>query len=612
MVLRYWGERGIDAEAFAPLVDRSAAGIRTTALTADLRGRGWMVVVLDDAQPVEAQLSSGRPVIALIEDRPGTYHYVVVVGTTARAVVFHDPARAPFRVMIREEFDRRSRRAGRWMAIVLPGTRQRQLTAPTPAPAAASSCDQLVADGVAQAQAGDLAAAERTLTSSLSCPGAAPLRELAGVRFLQRRWDDVVQLADQAAAIDSGDAYTWKLLGTSRFLLNQPLAALEAWNRTGEPRLDLIRVDGLERTRQRPVERMLGVNAGQVLTPASFLRAQRSVRELPAASTTGLEIVPAGQGLVELHATVGERSLVPDDVWSWAVIAARAAVSRTVGVTLGSLTGGGESLGVEWRYWPGRPAVFASLRAPAAWPGTWGADLSIENQEFDSGEPESRRRGGRLVATHWLTPAVRLEMRGGADRWNSTGTHAVAGMSAQMVSGAERVAGMVAADGWFGGDPFQSLRVNLTASTARSGAAGELGLHVSSSAGAASVSDRTPLELWPASDTGQVGTVLARAHPLLDDGRIRIDRLGRQIAHASGEVQYWWKGPVLSRIGASAFVDSVRTMARRSGGAVGDVDVGGGVSLTSLLAPGRIRLDYAHGLRDGADALTIRYVGPAW
>ena len=41
MVLRYWGERRGFPEDFAPLVDRSAAGIRTAALTADVERRGW-------------------------------------------------------------------------------------------------------------------------------------------------------------------------------------------------------------------------------------------------------------------------------------------------------------------------------------------------------------------------------------------------------------------------------------------------------------------------------------------------------------------------------------------------------------------------------------------
>src|SRR5687768_13235428 len=108
MVLRYWGERAISAESFAHLVDRSAAGIRTDVLMGDLQRRGWDatgVAGRDDL--VRRELAEGRPVVALIEDRPGTFHYVVVVAWPQRGVVFHDPARNPFRVMPSAEFVRR-------------------------------------------------------------------------------------------------------------------------------------------------------------------------------------------------------------------------------------------------------------------------------------------------------------------------------------------------------------------------------------------------------------------------------------------------------------------------------------------------------------------------
>ena len=121
MILRYWGARGLDAESFAHLLDRSAGGIRTTRLVEDLRHRGWNAFAVDGRQDlVDAELARGRPVLTLIEDRPGTFHYVVIVATTPHAVVFHDPARAPFRVMERERFAQRWSAADRWMAIVVP------------------------------------------------------------------------------------------------------------------------------------------------------------------------------------------------------------------------------------------------------------------------------------------------------------------------------------------------------------------------------------------------------------------------------------------------------------------------------------------------------------
>ena len=75
MVLRYWGERGLTAESFAHLVDRSAAGIRTDALLRELTTRGWMAAALDGtAGAIDAELQRGRPVLTLIEDRPGRFH----------------------------------------------------------------------------------------------------------------------------------------------------------------------------------------------------------------------------------------------------------------------------------------------------------------------------------------------------------------------------------------------------------------------------------------------------------------------------------------------------------------------------------------------------------
>ena len=121
MVMRYWGERGADAESFRSLVDPKAGGIRTDALAADLRGRDWNATALEGSSDTLAhELRQGRPVIALVEDHPRTYHFVVVVARNADGVVFHDPARAPFRVMRAADFDKRWSAARRWMLVVTP------------------------------------------------------------------------------------------------------------------------------------------------------------------------------------------------------------------------------------------------------------------------------------------------------------------------------------------------------------------------------------------------------------------------------------------------------------------------------------------------------------
>ena len=108
MVLRFWGERGLTAESFAHLMDDSASGIRTTTLIDDLRRRGWNANGVKGSEAMlQRELERGRPTMVLIEDRPGSFHYVVVVASMPTTVVVHDPARAPFRAMARDEFTRR-------------------------------------------------------------------------------------------------------------------------------------------------------------------------------------------------------------------------------------------------------------------------------------------------------------------------------------------------------------------------------------------------------------------------------------------------------------------------------------------------------------------------
>src|SRR5689334_20499146 len=121
MVMRYWGEPAVYAAAFAPLVDRSAHGIRTGTLSADLRRRGWTAVdgpgTLSD---LTRELGRARPVITLIEVRPNRYHYVVVVAARDTQIVLHDPARAPSRTLTPAAFDAAWAKADRWMLILLP------------------------------------------------------------------------------------------------------------------------------------------------------------------------------------------------------------------------------------------------------------------------------------------------------------------------------------------------------------------------------------------------------------------------------------------------------------------------------------------------------------
>ena len=289
MVLRFWGERGLTAESFAHLVDQSASGIRTTTLIDDLRRRGWNANGVKGSDAILLrELERGRPTMVLIEDRPGSFHYVVVVASLPSTVVLHDPARAPFRAMARDEFARRWEAADRWVAVVVPGESR---TASEPAVAVTSTvatgsaeCQTRIATASRLAGEGDYDAAERALTDAPACSAAVTFRELAGVRAVQKRWAEASELAQAAVDADRSDPGAWRLLGTSLFLQDDRRGALRAWNEAGEPRLDTLQIDGLRRTRVSVAPCAPLIEPGDPVTPGSVLHVQRRLDAVPSIS----------------------------------------------------------------------------------------------------------------------------------------------------------------------------------------------------------------------------------------------------------------------------------------------------------------------------------------
>jgi predicted double-glycine peptidase len=605
MVLRYWGERGINPEDFAALIDRRAGGIRTDALTRALVERGWEAIGVAGApELVRRQLGLGRPVIALIEDRPKTFHYVVIVGWDARAVVLHDPARAPYQVVTADQFERRWLPAHRWMLVLarVAGAEPAATPQPSPRLAAPSPCDALVAEGIRLAQANNLPAAERALAEAAhSCPGPAPVRELAGVRLLQRRWSEVRDLASQAVAQDPTDRHAWQLLGTSRFIEHDERGALEAFNRADEPVVDLLAIDGLVRTRHRVAERLLGIVPGEVLTTETLARAERRLDELPSAFATRVRYALAGRARAEVRATVAERPAVPRGALAFAAIGLEAAASQQVRASVSSLTGGGERITAAWRFWPHRPRYAITIAAPAPWRGVWEAEGFMERQPFTSQAAAADRAGARLGVGDWATGSFHWNARTGVDRWRSDRAFFVTGAGLRwQPRSALRVDATL--DGWAGRRGFAVGRISPSWRSSQDTAGTVLAIAGTMDA----VSALTPLDLWPAGDTGHARNTWLRAHPVLDDGALRVERLGRRAGGLSIELQRWrGAGPV--RIATAAFTDVLRTAGRLKGESLTDADVGIGLRILLPAGAGLLRADVAHGLRDGANAVSLAW-----
>jgi predicted double-glycine peptidase len=599
MVLRYWGERGLTAESFSHLVDASAAGIRTTALVGDLKSRGWNALEVRGSDALLArQTDQGRPALVLLEDRPGTFHYVVVVATTPSMVLFHDPARAPYRALARDEFDRRWAVADRWMAVVTPSSGPAP-PAPEPravvSPALAPACQAALADAGRAADAGDLVRAEAALAAGASCPAALSLREMAGVRARQQRWAEAADLARAAADLEPGDGGTWRLLATARFVQDDKAGALAAWNRAGEPRLDTVQVDGLKRTRVPVVLKASGLRPGTIVTDAGLTRARRRLADVPALSAVGVEYVPLPGGSAEVRAHVIEQPLLPTSVPTLASVGGRAIFARELHVPVYSLSGGGERVAATWRFWQGRPRVALEVNAPAPWGGEWGALAAWERQPFDTPVlPTVERRTARATWSDWVHPALRIGVRSGVDRWTTrAGAQGMAGATALAMTGAQRLGAQLDVDSWFGQSAFTMAQLVVRARSSTT----LRGLMLTGEAGTGWAGLTTSPDMWFGGDTGNARPVFLRAHRLVEDGRMVTDRIGRTIVHGGAEAQYWRS---LSRfqLAPAVFVDVVHLDRRAVPGTRDDVDIGAGLRLAGL-GGGILRLDIARGLRDG-------------
>jgi Peptidase_C39 like family len=570
MVERYWGARGVYAEDFAGLVRAREGGIRAADLVASLADRGYIVRVYEnDPAALPRELQAGVPVIVLLNGGEPVLHYVVVVGWSRSRVWINDPAYGPARPLSRAELMKRWVASNDWALVVRPGAKVGQLAAsandgdPATAP--------LAQRGIQQLRQGDYDAARRTARGILAHHPGAPLG--------------------------------WRLLATARYLDGDHLGALRAWNRVGEPRLDLLRIEGLHHTRYAPVERMLGLRHGAVLTEAGLAVARRRLRMVPALSLSHLDYQPLADGSVEATAAVLEQATWPTGRVAVATLAAEAALDRRAVIQAGPLLGAGDrwTLAAQWD-----PALAVarfrvqSLTPPL--PGLVGVTLDWRRARLAkaTGEPRlDERLDAGVDIEHWLSGQLRLDGSLGVDRWRGIGKLAAGSVGAE-VQLADRLRLHASVQGWAGGSSsFGRLALRLKARVPQ-GPHQEWRLD----AGAAAASSTAPPLAWWGAGTGRIGDILLRGHPLVRAGAIRGPAFGRDLVHASVEhIALWRVGP--ARLGGAVFLDAARAW-RTTAARETPIFVDFGAGLRASLGERNFRLDLARG---GADWVLSAQVG---
>ena len=374
----------------------------------------------------------------------------------------------------------------------------------------------------------------------------------------------------------------------------------------------LFRIDGLHHTRYQTVAELLAIQPNMLLTAELFERARRRLGELPDRAATRLAVRPEADGFATVDVVVVELASVPAGAVAWAGTAARAATNREIATALPGANGQGDVWSASWRWWTNRPGVTVGFAAPrvAGLPGVWRFEGAWQSDTYrtstSSQTVESRTHGG-LAVSDWLSGSVRYQISTGVDSW-SGGRKAVSiGAALERVAFRDRLSLSIDTAQWAplnGGIAFRSIGAHAIARSSTE----TRGWVMRATAGFERVSDAAPFALWPGAGEGQVRGTLLRAHPLLSDGVVDVggsSAFGRTLTSAARSCSDGWSGR-RSCVWASRDLSTSRARRdRRTSGHAGPRRCGRGSSHQDSRNARGLRADVAHGLRDGANALTV-------
>jgi hypothetical protein len=382
-----------------------------------------------------------------------------------------------------------------------------------------------------------------------------------------------------------------------------------------EPAIEVVEVEGAERTRPGVVLDAVGLRPHRLLTRDAFERAARKLAELPAASSTALTQRPATNGSVRVKAAIQERTLVPKGLADWAVVGGRAVFVGDMKIDVAEPFGAGEVFSTTFRWAENRPRVAFELAVPelGPLPGVTRFEFAWDRQAYDllsaGGDPfrETRQRAGVGVGD-WASS--RLAWRAGAalDRFEDRNHVAFnAGVDVRLMS--DLVAVMLGVETWIptnGGSRFAATDLAAAWRSTREAAPPWTAI-----AGTTVATDAAPMALWPGASAGRGRGVLLRAHPLHSHGIVTSEVFGRRIAYASVERQHIVKTLRMATIGVAGFVDAAQVWRRGAGLEPSPlhVDIGGGLRINAPKTGGMVRVDLGYGLRDGDVQLSAGWMG---
>lgn len=588
MVERYWGARGRSAEDYLPLVEPTEGGIRASELTSELREMGYLVHRSVGAPEAASRaISDGIPPIVLLGRDQGSFHYVVVTGMTPTEAIVHDPNFGPDRGIAIDDFMSRWAESDYWAIEVVPGERHHLSTS-----------------------ADDMEVSSADASSTESSSPLDPAVDSALVELREGRYDDAVRTA--TAIVRGPELYRpigYRVLATGLYLRGDRSHALDAWNAIGTPVVDHVEVDGLSNTRFHVAAEQIAARTGALLTADALHLSERRLGALPSVDAARVDYRPNLDGSVEVEGFVLERGIAPSRT-SLARSTANAIVNRRASLSVGALMASGDVWTVEGSWARAQRGLSASVAtAGSGIPGVAHLSLGLVEERFrDEGAISAERRlSAATRLTDWVTPHLQLGLEVGLERWTTDALDGarVPALGAALLLASEQDDRWLAieVDGW----AEDGLLTRTSAS---------FGLHVEPSArsafrlraGAISTSEGAPRLLWPGAGSGAIRDVPLRAHALDVSGAIAGPAFGRDLGHATAEVQLFERfGP--ARLGAVVFADAVALPSTTARDAARFLDYG--VGAFADLGQDEITLALARGAPGWALSLRVDRWAPS-
>ncbi|MEZ4416662.1 MAG: hypothetical protein R3E10_13020 [Gemmatimonadota bacterium] len=440
-------------------------------------------------------------------------------------------------------------------------------------------------------------------------PAETPEQLLAQARghFEAGEWSLAIDGVDRAVGAGLDPARTRDLRAGALLLSGAPAAALRTWGHD-TPRIDVIRVRGTRSLDERAVLARAGLVVGARLDASTYVRAQRRLTGIPAASATAVRFHPRADRTAEVELVLAERP-------------------RPLGSLGAAVTKLGEALVREQStmHWPAPVPRVGAVRLDGRWsdgrrsaalglddvgiglPGRTDLSIGIGTESYADDVDQWSFTRIALRTGDWVSERTFLA---GTVGWEQSTMPSVSGrpwlgVESELRALDDRARVSVQASRRASTDaPAQTVAVAMGVRTKREFV--PLEWQAALEGGVEHASASTPRPLWPGAGVGRARAPLLRAHPLLEGGAIRVDRaFGRLLVHASGELQSpsTWAG--WGWMSGALFIDAGRAAERA--GSLGPwtaVDAGTGFRFHTPFG-WALRVDGSVGLLDGEKALSV-------